>query len=180
MQNDQKIYLKKDLKDDKYPLLLNWFKDIEAISYLYAAKRIVEFKTVDEVRKFLTEDADEVFWEIYDKDTNKFIGYTSFCSFKGKEQCEFNIFILDKNYWGKGIGKETTQIMMDYAFCELQIKRIVLETSELNKNALKLYEKMGFKISQILTDDRISFHNGKWTKNSSVMMYLENPSNNIS
>ena len=92
----------------------------------------------------------------------------------------FNIFILDKNYWGKGIGKETTQIMMDYAFCELQIKRIVLETSELNKNALKLYEKMGFKISQILTDDRISFHNGKWTKNSSVMMYLENPSNNIS
>ena len=168
------------MKDDKYPLLLNWFGDIETISYLYAAKRIVKFKTIDDVKEFLAEENDEIFWEIYDKNTNKFIGYTSLCSFKGKEQCEFNIFILDKSYWGKGVGKETTQIMLDYAFYKLQIKRIVLETSELNKDALKLYEKMGFRISQVIANDRISFHHGKWLKNSSVMMYLENPAKNIS
>ncbi|MFZ2153753.1 MAG: GNAT family N-acetyltransferase [Candidatus Moraniibacteriota bacterium] len=177
MKTGEKVYLEKNLKEGSYPLLLSWFRDIEAVSYLYAAERMIDFKTVDDVKNFLAEDMDEIFWEIHDSNTDKFIGYTSFCSFNGKDQCEFNIFILDKNYWGRGIGKEVTQIMLDHAFGELQMKRVVLETGELNKNARKLYEKMGFRVSEIIADDRISYHDGKWIKNGSVMMYLDTPVN---
>jgi RimJ/RimL family protein N-acetyltransferase len=163
------IYLKKDLSEDNYPLLLTWLTDLETVGYLYAAKRMVEFKTIEDVKEFLAEEDDEVFWGIYIKD-GVFIGYTSLCSFHGKDQCEFNIFILDKKYWGKGIGLKVTTLMLDYAFTVLGMKTIVLETSEFNTNALKLYERVGFQRVKVIPNDRMSWHDGKWILNGSMIM----------
>jgi RimJ/RimL family protein N-acetyltransferase len=167
-----KINFKENLSEENYPLLLKWLTDLEIIGYLYSAKRMVDFKTVEDVKNFLAEEKDELFWEIYTKD-DKFIGYASLCSFQGKEQCEFNIFILDKNYWGKGIGLEVTKLMLDYAFNELKMKKVVLETSEFHQGAIRLYEQSGFKKVEIVSNDRTVFHNGEWVLSGSVIMDIE-------
>lgn len=171
LQGNQ-IYLKENLSEENYPQLLKWLTDLEIIGYLYSAKRMVDFKTVGDVKNFLAEEKDEIFWEIYTKD-GKFIGYTSLCSFKGKEQCEFNIFILDKNYWGKGIGLEATKLILDYAFNKLGMKKAVLETSEFHQGAIRLYEQSGFKKVEIVPNDRTIFHNGEWVLSGSVIMAIE-------
>lgn len=167
----EKIYLKEGLVKENYPLLLKRLTDLETVGYLYSAKRMLGFKTVEDVKEFLAEEKDEIFWGIYTKD-NMFIGYTSLCSFQGKEQCEFNIFILDKNYWGKGMGSEVTKLMLDYAFNELEIKKIVLETSEFNQSAIRLYEKVGFKKTEIVPNDRTVFRNGEWVTSGSLFMEI--------
>ena len=167
-----RIYLRKNLSEENYPLLLKWLTDLEIVGYLYSSKRMVEFENVEDVKKFLAEEKDEIFWEIYAKDGNS-IGYTSLCSFQEKEQCEFNIFILDKNYWGKGIGLEVTKLILDYAFDELEMKKIVLETSEFHQGAILLYEQSGFRKIKIMPNDRTVFHNGEWVLSGSLMMEIE-------
>lgn len=169
----KQIYLKENLSEENYPLLLKWLTDLEIIGYLYSAKRMVEFKAVKDVKNFLAEEKDEMFWEIYTQD-NKFIGYTSLCSFQGKEQCEFSVFILDKNYWGKGIGLESTKMMLDYVFNKLRMKKVVLETSEFHEGAIKMYEKAGFEKVEIIPNDRTVFHDGKWVLSGSVIMSINN------
>lgn len=171
MLQGKQIYLKKNLAEENYPWILKRLTDLEIAGYLYWAKRIVGFKTIKDVKDFLAEDKDENFWEIYSKD-NKFIGYTSLCDFREKEQCEFSIFILDKNYWGKGIGLEVTKIILDYAFDKLGMKKIVLETSEFHQGAIKLYEKAGFKKVKIIPNDRTVFHNDRWILSGSVIMEI--------
>ena len=171
LQGNQ-IYLKESLSEENYLLLLKWLTDLETIGYLYSAKRMVGFKTITDVKDFLTEEKDEMFWGIYTKE-GKFIGYTSLCSFQGKEQCEFSIFILDKNYWGRGVGLEVINLMLKHTFNELGMKKIVLETSEFHQGAIRLYERAGFKRIETLPNDRTVLHNGGWVLGGSVIMSIE-------
>lgn len=168
----KQIYLKENLSEENYPLLLKWLTNLEIIGYLYSAKRMVEFKTVEDIKGFLAEEKDEIFWEIHTKD-DKFIGYTSLCSFQKKEQCEFSVFVLDKNYWSKGIGLEVTNMMLDYAFNKSQMKKVVLETSEFHQSAIKMYEKAGFKKAEVIPNDRTVFHEGNWVLSGSLIMEIE-------
>ena len=163
--------MKENLLEENHPLFLRWLTDLEIIGYLCSAKRMVDFKTVADVKNFLAEEKDEMFWEIYTKD-GKFIGYTSLCSFQGKEQCEFAIFILDKDYQGKGIGKEVMRLVLSYAFDQMKMQKVFLETSEFHANAIKLYEKAGFEKIKIIPNDRTIFHQGEWILSGSVVMEL--------
>lgn len=169
----KQINLKENLSKKNFPLLLKWFTDVQVIGYLYSARKMVNFKTLEDVKKFLAEDRDEIFWEIYTKE-NEFIGYTSLCAFEGKERCEFSVFVLDKNYWGKGIGLEATKLTLDYAFNKLEMKKVILETSEFHQNAIKLYEKFGFRKVEVIPNDRTVFHNGEWVLSGSVIMSINN------
>ncbi|NTU66841.1 MAG: GNAT family N-acetyltransferase [Candidatus Moranbacteria bacterium] len=170
LQGNQ-VNLKKNFLKENYPQLLAWLTDLEIIGYLYSAKRMVGFRTTKDIKNFLVKEKDEIFWRIYTND-DKFIGYTSLCSFQGKEQCEFNIFILDKNYWGKSIGLEVTRLILGYAFNRLEMKKVVLETSEFHQGAIKLYEKAGFRKVKVVPNDRTVFHNGEWVLSGSLMMEI--------
>lgn len=150
---------------------MKWLTDVEIIGYLYSAKRMVDFKTIENIKNFLAEEKDEMFWGIYAED-DVFIGYASLCSFQEKKQCEFNIFILDNNYWGKGIGLEVTRLILDHAFNELGMKKVVLETSEHRRGAIKLYKKAGFKKTQLIQDDRTIFLNDEWILSGTIIMEI--------
>lgn len=167
-----KIYLKKGLTEENYPLLLEWFHDLETMQYVGWVKTGLALKDVEELKKFVAELEDGIIFGIYDNN-DQFIGYTSFSDFVGKEECEFGIFILDRNYQGKGIGTDVTKLMLKYAFSELGIKKIVLSTSELHTKAIALYEKAGFKKAKIIPSDRMIFHNGKWVLSGTVEMEIE-------
>ncbi len=57
---------------------------------------------------------------------------------------EYHIFIGDKSYWGKGVAKKASIEIIRYGFEYLNLKKIVLEVHQQNKNAIQLYEKLGF------------------------------------
>lgn len=58
--------------------------------------------------------------------------------------CEYWGYIGEKRYWGKGIGSEIIQLMINKAV-ELNLNYVWLKVKEENIPALKLYEKFGFR-----------------------------------
>jgi RimJ/RimL family protein N-acetyltransferase len=55
------------------------------------------------------------------------------------------IVIGEREYWGKGYGTEAVRTMLRYAFEELGLNRVELETYSFNPRAIRCYEKAGFK-----------------------------------
>jgi RimJ/RimL family protein N-acetyltransferase len=68
--------------------------------------------------------------------------------------------IGDKHFYGKGVGTESCQLVIDYAFSRLNIRKIILAVYSNNPSAIRLYEKLGFKTEGCLKDQ--IFENGKY------------------
>lgn len=65
-----------------------------------------------------------------------------------RDKAAFHIFIGDKSYWGKGIAKQASKLIIDYGFSTLQLNTIYLEVNKENESAIRLYEKLGFKLER--------------------------------
>lgn len=82
---------------------------------------------------------------IYAKVQDKPIGSVYLRDIDGKNnKAEYGIFIGEENYLGKGFGRETAQIVLKYAFRQLQLHKIFLRVFACNQRALQSYKKTGF------------------------------------
>ena len=59
---------------------------------------------------------------------------------------ELGILIGNKNFWGKGIAKDACNLVLDYGFNVLKLRKIFLAVFENNVAAIKLYKSIGFKM----------------------------------
>lgn len=55
------------------------------------------------------------------------------------------IGIGDREFWGKGYGSDAMKLALDYAFDELNLRRVSLSVFEYNPRAIRCYEKLGFQ-----------------------------------
>ncbi|MFA5993947.1 MAG: GNAT family N-acetyltransferase [Parcubacteria group bacterium] len=168
----EKIYLQEGLAEENYPLLFEWFHDLEVMQYVSWVRKGLALKDVQELKDFVAKLEDGIIFGIYDN-ADKFIGYTSLSDFNGKDKYEFGIFILNKDYWGKGIGLEAIELVLDYAFNQLGVNAVNLSTSEFHTNAIRLYERAGFRKTRLLPNDRTIFHNGEWVLSGTVEMEIK-------
>ncbi|MEH7887318.1 GNAT family protein [Bacillus sp. JJ1609] len=51
---------------------------------------------------------------------------------------------FDPSVWNRGLGTEVTQLVLKYAFEQLNLHRVDLRVLEYNKRAIRCYEKCGF------------------------------------
>ena len=56
------------------------------------------------------------------------------------------IGIGERGFWGKGYGTEAMQLVIQYAFTELNLDRVSLALHSYNERALKSYQKVGFRL----------------------------------
>lgn len=54
------------------------------------------------------------------------------------------IAIGEREFWGKGYGADVMKVILGYAFRELNLRRVSLNTFEYNPRALHSYKKVGF------------------------------------
>lgn len=57
---------------------------------------------------------------------------------------EYNIFIGDKDYWGKGVARKASELIIEDGFSRLNLRKIILDVKNVNKRALRLYTSLGF------------------------------------
>ena len=87
-----------------------------------------------------------VWFAVIDKKTHKIIGETGFLRiFMPWRTTDLTIEIWDKNYWGKGYGKEIASLMFEYGFNYLNLHRMAIGVVEKNERAIKFWKSIGFK-----------------------------------
>lgn len=61
-----------------------------------------------------------------------------------KGRADYHIFIGKRQYWGKGVARKASKLIIEYGFLHLNLKEIRLKVREENFAARKLYERLGF------------------------------------
>jgi RimJ/RimL family protein N-acetyltransferase len=75
----------------------------------------------------------------------KYIGNCCLLGLRSRHgNLELGIVIGDRDYWGRGYGREATQLLLKFGFHYLGARRIVLTTHAKNKRALRCYTACGF------------------------------------
>ena len=80
------------------------------------------------------------------KDTGTHIGNIALQNIDPvSRNAEYSIVIGDKNYWGKGVASEASQLLFAHGFNALNLHRIYCGTSSTNAAMQKLAAKLGMK-----------------------------------
>jgi RimJ/RimL family protein N-acetyltransferase len=121
-----------------------WLNDLELtinLGPLYS-----QVINVESEKSFLEKLSKDQNYSIIDIEINELIGNCGFLEIDQLNQtAEFGIFIGKKDFRGKGYGTEAISLLLDYGFKALNLHNIFLRTYSFNKNAIKCYEKIGFK-----------------------------------
>ena len=62
------------------------------------------------------------------------------------------IALGDREYWGKGYGREAMKLILKFAFHELNLHRVQLSVFSYNERAISLYRKLGFVQEGVLRE----------------------------
>jgi diamine N-acetyltransferase len=97
-------------------------------------------------------ESENLYFIIQNKSSNQ-VGWISLTNVSYKHQKgEYGIAILPE-YQGRGYAKEASDLLIDYVFNNLPIRKIFLKAFASNVSAIKLYEKLGFIQEGLLHDE---------------------------
>lgn len=114
---------------------------------------ITELQEEDWMNNVLNDkNNSSVYLAISEVDKDKTIGLISFTNVSYIHQrADLGIY-LSKGTRGKGVGKEATELMLQYGFDSLNFHKIELKVLEFNEVALNMYEQLGFEKTALLKD----------------------------
>lgn len=125
---------------------LSWINDAETTRGLVSG---LFPSTMEELKTYLeesTRNKDSIMFAICDVNSGRHIGNIKLDQFDWVSRtCELGILIGDANSRGKGIGKEVCRLVLEYAFDQLNIRKVFLAVFANNPGAKKLYENLGFQ-----------------------------------
>ena len=140
------LYLTNIGREDM-PYLYQWFSDSEFLKYYDYYPPISQTEEeVDKVFKDYEDRKEAKVFAIKRFEDNDIIGIAGFDDivYENKVATLF-IGIGNSSLRGKGYGKETMKLLLDYGFNNMRLHRIQLNVLEFNTSAINLYEKSGFK-----------------------------------
>jgi RimJ/RimL family protein N-acetyltransferase len=132
-EDDAKLYAKWS-RDSEYMRLA----DMDPVN-LYALPLVKDFldKEEEDGCNFMIETIAD----------NKRIGSIGLGGIDWADSCAWvGIGVGEKEYWGKGYGSEAMQLILKYAFTELNLHRVQLTVFDYNPRAIHSYEKCGFRV----------------------------------
>jgi RimJ/RimL family protein N-acetyltransferase len=120
-----------------------WLNDLELTANLQLYNGVIN---VEGERAFLNNLSNDHTYSIIDIEKNEVIGN---CGFTGIDHlngtAEIGIFIGSREYRNKGYGTEALTLLLDYGFKALNLHNVFLTVYSFNKQAIRSYEKAGFK-----------------------------------
>lgn len=103
----------------------------------------ISSKTMEDAHKFIQSiQANKMEWCV--EFEGRMIGQVRLTVNEMDNRARYAVGLFDPSVWGKGLGTETTQLVIRCAFEELGLHRLDLRVLEYNHRAIKCYEKCGF------------------------------------
>ncbi|MGD7044975.1 GNAT family N-acetyltransferase [Jeotgalibacillus proteolyticus] len=126
--------------------------DAEEIKAMYSNEEVRKYLGGVRDANFVQEEINKMVllrepifcWVVREKRTDRFMGTLSLNPHHDGHDFELSYQFLPE-WWGKGFAKETVLFAINYAFTELELKKIIAETQTANVSSCKLLEKSGMK-----------------------------------
>jgi RimJ/RimL family protein N-acetyltransferase len=91
------------------------------------------------------QEGHAMFWVIELKETGKVIGKCTLWQYSESNQRAEVGYILNREYWRRGLMTQALHAMIDYAFSSLGLHRLEADTDDNNIGSLALLEQLGFQ-----------------------------------
>lgn len=168
------MYKLRELKKEDLQRINKWRNDNELINCLGAPFRYinldVDYRWYDSYIQNRSTNIRCAIVEINNEDD--ILGLVSLTNIDYiNRSAEFHIMIGNKDNRGKGIGYFAATEILKHAFNNVNLNRIELGVLESNLQALKLYEKIGFKREGVMRQS--TYKNGEFV-NMIMMGILKN------
>ena len=140
-----------------------WINDPDVNKYL----RILHPETYEGLKKFWFPDhkeiGDNIWFAIWHKKDEKPIGITGLYDIwkTAYRRGHLTLFIGEPEYWGKGLGGEALELIINYAFYKLNYHKVIGEVNLTNTRSLRLCKKLDF-IEEGHQKD-MEYIDGEWT-----------------
>lgn len=132
-----------------------WFNDPETTRYMqqgYFPNNIA--KQLDYYRDHLLHAPNKIQLGILPTGAKQIVGVISLSNIDFiNRMAEFGIVIGEKEYRAKGFGSEAARLMLAHGFGKLSLNKIWLGVHAGHKQAIRSYEKTGFKVEGILREE---------------------------
>lgn len=134
------------MRKDLIETYLRWMNDVQVTRTLGVAPLPM---TAEREQGWLDSalSSQEPLFTIYELSTMRAVGNTSLVDIDHSSgTATFGLLIGERDVWGRGIGTETTRLMLNYAFDVLGLYNIELQVFAHNQGGIKAYERAGFKL----------------------------------
>lgn len=145
MMNSKNLYLTKIEKED-FKYIYEWFSDTEFLRFYDYMPPVPQSKEqVDKTFGDYGKNEESAVFAVKLPDGGQIIGIAGFDDIVWENKvATLFIGIGNKNFRGRGYGREALNLLLDYGFNELGFYRIQLNVLEFNRSAIALYERAGF------------------------------------
>jgi [ribosomal protein S5]-alanine N-acetyltransferase len=157
----ERVYLR-PLEPDDVDIVHRWYEDAR-VQMLMGDRPISLARRRQRYEKSVTDDGHDVFrFVICRLEDDRPIGRTDLFDIdRDNGSLAFGIAIGEPTLWGQGFGTDAVNAITDFAFGQLRMERVWLDTDQLNLRAQAAYAKAGFVREGVLR--RAWFQDGRWT-----------------
>lgn len=154
MMKSEKVTLRPIIKED-LTLINKWRNDYEVFKYLGGGYMPI---SIDQQSKWMDGMIDNTGnnkrFSILNED-KRFIGVIGLYNINWIHRTsEFGIYIGEKNQWGKGYAKESMNLILEFGFKVLNLRKVKLDVVVDNIAAIKMYKNLGFREVGIYKEER--------------------------
>lgn len=155
-----RVYLRA-LEPDDFHTSVQWRRDDEIWSGLCGTKYFVSESYEKQWVEDAIRDSDKIRLAVCLKENNQYVGNVYITDIDTTTRSGVShILIGNKDYWGKGIASEAYNLLLDYAFKERGMHRIVAHVLEDNVASIALHKKCGYTQEGIAR--KAVFKGGRW------------------
>lgn len=142
----QRVVLRRPQADD-LAAVRRWYADPELARLTRYQTRPMSESEVELFFRSRLLAPDALAYAILELPSERLVGFTTFSGLDPDNgSVLYHITIGERDAWGRGLGTETTSLMLGHAFERLGLHRVGLTVFEFNARAIRAYEKAGFRI----------------------------------
>ncbi|MFT4777532.1 MAG: RimJ/RimL family protein N-acetyltransferase [Flavobacteriales bacterium] len=150
----EKVYLRAISDDDATNEYLGWINDTETTKGLVTGTFPSNMGDLKTYLNHVSGNSNTVMFAICIIDGDRHVGNIKLDNFDWVAgTAELGVLLGAKDAWGKGIGTASCQLLLHYAFDQLNLRKVSLTVYDNNPGAIRLYEKIGFQ-----TEGRLRNH----------------------
>lgn len=133
------------LQERDLPKVYAWKNDYELTVQIGAHPMPTSRHEVEKWFRKNQSDKNQYLFGIYAKGKSSAVGLARLMFIDWiNSNAELGIYIADRKLRGRGLGRESVELLVDFAFRALNLHKVHLRVAESNKTAIELYRRCGF------------------------------------